>query len=74
MGTADRIIRIIGATVIAGLYFFKVITGTLAIILLIIAGIFILTSFVSFCPLYFPFGISTKKKEQDASKDKSKIA
>jgi len=74
MGTADRIIRIIGAAIITGLYIFKVISGTLAIVFLIVAGIFILTSFVSFCPLYFPFGISTKKKEQDASKDKSKIA
>jgi hypothetical protein len=74
MGTADRIIRIIGAAIITALYIFKVISGTLAIVFLIVAGIFILTSFVSFCPLYFPFGISTKKKEQDASKDKSKIA
>jgi hypothetical protein len=64
MGTADRIIRIIGAAIITGLYIFKVISGTLAIVLLIVAGIFILTSFVSFCPLYFPFGISTRKKEE----------
>jgi hypothetical protein len=64
MGTADRIIRIIGAAIITCLYIFKVISGTLAIVLLIVAGIFILTSFVSFCPLYFPFGISTRKKEE----------
>jgi len=64
MGTADRIIRIIGAAIITGLYIFKVISGTLAIVFLIVAGIFILTSFVSFCPLYFPFGISTRKKEE----------
>jgi hypothetical protein len=73
MGTADRIIRILGAVVIAALYFLKIISGTLAIVLLIIAGIFILTSFVSFCPLYFPFGISTRKKKQEAGNDKSKI-
>jgi hypothetical protein len=65
MGTADRIIRIIGAAIITGSYIFKVISGTLAIVLLIVAGIFILTSFVSFCPLYFPFGISTRKKEEN---------
>jgi hypothetical protein len=64
MGTADRIIRIICAAIITGLYIFKVISGTLAIVLLIVAGIFILTSFVSFCPLYFPFGISTRKKRK----------
>jgi hypothetical protein len=63
MGTADKVIRILIAIVIAGLYFSNQITGTTAIILLVIAGIFILTSFMSFCPLYLPFGISTRKKE-----------
>jgi len=64
MGTTDRILRIAAAVVIAVLYLTHVISGTLAIILLVIAGIFILTSFISFCPLYFPFGFSTRKKEQ----------
>jgi len=64
MGTTDRILRIAAAIVIAVLYFTHVISGTLAIILLVIAGIFILTSFISFCPLYFPFGFSTRKHEQ----------
>jgi hypothetical protein len=63
MGVADKIIRILVAAVVIILYFTNVISGTLAIILLIIAGIFILTSFISFCPLYFPFGFSTRKKE-----------
>lgn len=62
MGTTDRIIRILAAVVIAALYFMHLISGTLAIVLLIVAGIFILTSFVSFCPLYLPFGISTRSK------------
>ena len=62
MGTADKILRILVAIVIAGLYFANIISGTVAIILLILAGVFILTSFMSFCPLYYPFGISTKKK------------
>jgi hypothetical protein len=64
MGTTDRILRILAAVVIAGLYFAHIINGTVAIILLVVAGIFILTSFVSFCPLYLPFGISTRGKEQ----------
>ena len=64
MGTADRIIRILIAVVVIALYFTNVINGTLAIILLALSGIFILTSFVSFCPLYLPFGISTKGKKQ----------
>lgn len=61
MGTADKAVRIIAAIVIAALYFTNVISGTVAIVLLVLAGIFIVTSFISFCPLYFPFGISTRK-------------
>jgi len=63
MGTIDRVMRIIAAVVIAALYFTNMISGTLAIILLVFAAVFILTSFISFCPLYVPFGLSTKKKE-----------
>jgi len=59
MGNADRIIRVIIAVVIAALYFTNVISGTLGIVLLALAGIFVLTSLVSFCPLYAPFGLST---------------
>lgn len=63
MGGADKIIRIIIAAIIAILYFTNVISGTLGIVLLILAGIFVLTSMVSFCPLYLPFGIHTNKKD-----------
>jgi hypothetical protein len=63
MGTIDRVMRIIAAVVIAALYFTNLIEGTLAIVLMVIAAVFVLTSFVSFCPLYVPLGISTKKKE-----------
>lgn len=63
MGTADRIIRIIIAAIIVGLYGFNVISGTLAIVLLVISGIFFLTSLISFCPLYLPFGINTCKNK-----------
>ena len=62
MGSTDKIIRILAAVLIAVLYFTNLISGTLATILLVIAGVFILTSFISFCPLYLPFGISTKPK------------
>jgi len=61
MGYADRVIRILAAVIVIGLYFTNIISGTIAVILLIISAVFILTSFVSFCPLYYPFGISTKK-------------
>lgn len=63
MGSVDRIIRILVAVVIAVLYFTNQLSGTAAIILLVLAGIFILTSFMSFCPLYLPFKISTKRKQ-----------
>ncbi len=64
MGTTDKTIRIGIAVVIAALYFTNVISGTLAIILGILAVVFVLTSFISFCPLYFPFGINTSKKKR----------
>ena len=59
MGGTDRIIRLFVAALLVALYGFDVVTGTLGVIALILAGIFVLTSFVSFCPLYFPFGIRT---------------
>lgn len=64
MGAADRIIRLIIAAVIVILYFTNVLTGTLGIVLLVIAAVFVLTSLVSFCPLYWPFKISTLKKRE----------
>lgn len=64
MGTADRTTRILIAVVIGVLYFTNTISGTLAIILGILAVIFVLTSFVSFCPLYLPFGIKTFKNKR----------
>jgi hypothetical protein len=63
MGTIDKVIRILVAVVVVVLYFTHVISGTLAIILLALSAIFIVTSFLSFCPLYLPFGLSTRKKE-----------
>jgi len=63
MGNADKIIRILVAVVIMVLYFAHQISGTWAVIGLVLSAIFILTSFISFCPLYLPFGISTRKKE-----------
>lgn len=59
MGTLDRVLRVVIAAVILGLFLANVITGTLAYVLLALGGVFVLTSLVSFCPLYLPFGIST---------------
>jgi len=63
MGTIDKVIRILVAVVVAVLYFTHVISGTLAIVLLALSAIFIVTSFLGFCPLYIPLGLSTRKKE-----------
>jgi uncharacterized membrane protein YkgB len=61
IGTTDRIIRVSLAVLIAVLYFTNVISGTLALVLGIFALSFLLTSLISFCPLYLPFKFSTKK-------------
>jgi len=62
MGIADRLIRVLVAAVVVFLYVTQVINGILGIVLLVLAGIFVLTSLVSFCPLYLPFNIHTNKQ------------
>ncbi len=63
MGSADRIIRVILAIIFGILYFTNTVTGTLGIVLMVVGIVFLLTSFISFCPLYLPFGIRTRKSE-----------
>ena len=65
MGSTDRVIRFIIAAVIAVLYFTNVISGTLGLVLLVLAAVFLLTSLVSFCPLYAPFGLSTCQTKEE---------
>ncbi|PAC30330.1 DUF2892 domain-containing protein [Flectobacillus sp. BAB-3569] len=62
MGSTDKLIRVIIAIIVAVLYFTGTLTGTIGIIALVIAGVFFVTSLVSFCPLYTILGISTCKK------------
>jgi len=59
MGNVDRIIRVVIALVLGGLYFTGNISGTLGLVLLVVAVIFVLTSLVSFCPIYRIVGLST---------------
>ena len=61
MGTLDRAMRFTLALAIIALYYTQIISDTTAIILLIFAVVFIITSFISFCPLYLPFGIRTRR-------------
>jgi len=63
MGTTDRTIRLIIAVIIAALYFGGQISGTVAIVLVIVAVAFLVTSLIGWCPVYLPFGISTRKQK-----------
>ncbi len=64
MGLTDRILRIVAAILFGYLYISGTVTGVLGIILLVLGIVFILTSLVSFCPLYLPFKFSTLKKDE----------
>lgn len=59
MSSIDKIIRLIVSAIFVGLFFTGQVTGTVGIVLLVLAGVFTLTSLVSFCPLYAVFGISS---------------
>jgi hypothetical protein len=63
VGSIDKVVRILMAAIVVVLFFAHVITGTLAVLLLIVSAILVLTSVISFCPIYWPFGISTDKKK-----------
>ncbi len=63
MGTADRTIRTLLVVILGVFYYTGVTSGTLGIILVVLGVIFLLSSFVSFCPLYAPFGIRTCRAE-----------
>ena len=63
MGPLDKAIRIILAIVFAMLFITKTVEGTLGMVLLVLGGVFLLTSVISFCPLYTIFGLSTCKKK-----------
>jgi Na+(H+)/acetate symporter ActP len=64
IGMADNVMRILAVIIITVLYFISQISGTTAIILLIVAVLLVATSFIGICPLYLPFGISTKRKQK----------
>lgn len=59
MGTPDRVIRLLLAAIFGLMYFGNFVTGIAGVVLLVLGAVFVLTSLVSFCPLYAPFGIST---------------
>jgi len=73
MGRWDRTLRLAAAAVIAVLLVVGVLKGTVAIILAIIAAIFVITTFVGFCPVYRPLGISTKESGKKGGTTRSDV-
>lgn len=66
MGNLDRVLRLVVAAVVIVLFVQHIIAGTLGIILIVIAGVFVLTSFIGFCPVYVALGINTCKGKAKA--------
>ena len=66
LGSTDKMIRYLLALIFIGLFVSKIVVGTIGIILLVLAGIFIFTSLINFCPLYYLFGINTCNNQKKA--------
>jgi hypothetical protein len=64
LGSADKVVRILLAAIIVVLFATHILTGMLGILLLAVAAVLVLTSFISFCPLYYIFGLRTNKKKE----------
>ena len=64
MGALDRLVRLIFAVGVGYLYFKGHINGLTATILGVLAVVFLVTSFIGTCPLYLPFGLSTRKAKK----------
>jgi Protein of unknown function (DUF2892) len=64
IGSIDRAIRALIAITLITLFYTETITGTWGIVLIVVSFVFLLTSMISFCPLYLPFGLSTVKKKR----------
>ena len=67
MGVIDRTVRVLAAILIIVLYSIDVFSGTVGVLLLVLAAIFCITSIVGFCPLYRPFHFTTRGKKQQVT-------
>lgn len=65
IGTIDKAVRLVVAAIILLLYFTNMISGTLALVLLVVAAILAITSLIGICPLYMLFGINTLSKKSN---------
>ena len=70
MGMVDKVVRVVVAAVIVVLYFMEIVSGTLGVVLLVLAAVFVVTSLVGFCPLYTLFVMSTNKSEEKMTEEK----
>lgn len=66
MGKTDKLIRLFVVIGIALLSYFKVVNGVLSSVLLGVASVFLLTSFLNFCPLYTLIGVNTCSVEEQS--------
>lgn len=64
MGTLDRLLRVVVALIIGVLFYLGKLEGMVGYVLVLLAGVFLITSIFSFCPLYIPFGINTCEKKE----------
>ncbi|WJJ97975.1 YgaP family membrane protein [Algibacter luteus] len=64
IGNLDKGLRVIIAITVALLYYFNVIAGTLAYILMVVAIILLITSFINFCPIYSILGVNSLKSKK----------
>ena len=64
LGTLDKLIRLVIAAIFVVLYFMGIVSGTLGIVLLVLAGVFVVTSLISFCPLYTVLGLNSGKTDK----------
>lgn len=62
IGSIDRLLRVVAALALAVLVLAKVVTGTWAVVLGVLAVVFVLTAALGFCPLYCPLKLSTTQK------------
>lgn len=73
MGAADRIIRLLAAAVFAYLFFAGIVTGVIGIVLVILAGVFVLTSLIGFCPLYTIFGLNSGRMKDNQAHEQHPV-
>ena len=66
VGLTDRLIRVMIAIIFGSVYFMDFATGTMAIVILVLAIIGMVTGILGYCPLYHIVGISSAASKEDS--------